>query len=123
MEVWQLAPRLYETITQATRALAQADRMVFEVHIRRAALSIASNIAEGQQRHHLGDLLRHPSFARGSAGELRTQIIAARTSGFGSVAGFCDAEALADSIGKMLAMLSGRLRRRWTPRRTMKDRP
>lgn len=117
LEVWQHAMRLNDMVTQLTRTLPQADRMVFEVQMRRAALSIAANIAEGEQRHHLGDYLHHLSFARGSTGELRTHILALRRSGFDAAPGVAEAEAMADSVGRMLTVMSQNLRRSWVSRR------
>lgn len=116
LEVWQRAMRLNDMVTQLTRTLPQADRMVFEVQMRRAALSIAANIAEGEQRHHLGDYLHHLSFARGSTGELRTHILALRKSGFDAAPGVAEAEAMADIVGRMLTVMSQNLRRRWVSR-------
>ena len=116
LEVWQTAMRLFDTITKLARALPQAERFVFEAQMRRAALSIAANIAEGQQRHDLGDFLRHLSCARGSTGELRTHIAAVRRSGFDTRLA-ADAETMADSVARMLTSLAARLRQRWVGKR------
>ena len=80
--------------------------------MRRAALSVASNIAEGHGRDHLRDYIRHLSIAKGSLSELETQLLTART-----VAGLSAKEvesllALADEISRMLSVLSQRLKLR-----------
>jgi four helix bundle protein len=113
LEVWQLAIRLHKLVAKITRNLPMADRMVFEVQMRRAALSIAANIAEGQQRHHLGDYLHHVSFARGSAGELQTFLIAMRESEIGPEGEVAEAQGLTESVSRMLSSMGASLRRNW----------
>jgi four helix bundle protein len=80
--------------------------------MRRAAVSVPSNIAEGHGRHHLGEYLHYLSIANGSLMELETQIIiSARrkylTPGVGRSLLGSSAE-----VGRMLAGLTRSLGRR-----------
>lgn len=50
--------------------------------IRRAAVSIASNVAEGKERETVPELIRHVYIAKGSAGELKTQLMIAERIGY-----------------------------------------
>lgn len=50
--------------------------------MRRASVSIASNIAEGYERNNNNEFIRYLTIAKGSAGELRTQIIISSQVGF-----------------------------------------
>jgi four helix bundle protein len=91
--------------------------------MRRAALSVASNIAEGHGRDHLRDYLRHLSIAKGSLAELETQLLTART-----VTGLPPAEidqllALCDEISRMLNVLSRKLELKLPAERPSRDVP
>ena len=54
----------------------------FKDQICRAALSVPSNIAEGYERDSPGDFIRFLNIAKGSVGELRTQVYIAREIGY-----------------------------------------
>ena len=71
LEVWKRAARLSADIYKATKD--QKD-FGFRDQISRAGLSIPSNIAEGFERRTHKECLRFLHYAKGSCGELRTQI-------------------------------------------------
>ena len=82
--------------------------------MRRSAVSIASNIAEGSARGTKRDFKQFVGIARGSNYELQTQLVIAQKLGFGKLEEIQAAEALSHEIGKMLSRLSEFLTTRTT---------
>jgi len=70
--------------------------------IRRSAISIPSNIAEGQGRLNTGEFRQFLGVARGSNCELQTQLEIARTLGFGDIKLLDEAVGLSHEVGKMV---------------------
>ena len=68
-----LAKRIYEI----TRTFPSDERLGLVAQMRLAAVSIPSNIAEGQARHTTGEFVQFISHAEGSLAELETQILIA----------------------------------------------
>jgi four helix bundle protein len=75
LEVWQRGCRLTVDIF---KAFAGCKNFSFKDQIQRAALSIPSNIAEGSERGSSKDFAHFLNIAKGSCGELRTQLYIAR---------------------------------------------
>ena len=75
LEVWQRGCRLTVDIF---KAFATCKNFSFKDQIQRAALSIPSNIAEGSERGSSKDFAHFLNIAKGSCGELRTQLYIAR---------------------------------------------
>ena len=71
LEVWRRAARLSSDIDRGLKDLRDWG---FRDQITRAGLSIPSNIAEGYERETNKDFIKFLHYAKGSAGELRTQI-------------------------------------------------
>ena len=77
--VWQKAMDLVEEIYAASKSFPREEVYGLTGQLRRAAVSIPSNIAEGQGRRTTPDFVRHLSISYGSLRELETQtLIAAR---------------------------------------------
>jgi four helix bundle protein len=74
--------------------------------MRRAAVSIASNIAEGSVRGTRKDFKQFVAIARGSNCELQTQLLLAKELKFGVAGSIAEAEELTNEVGQMLAGLS-----------------
>ena len=80
--VWQKAMRLSVAVYGATRGGEFVRDFGLRDQIRRAAVSILSNIAEGFDRNSRAEFGRFVSIARGSAGEVRAQLYLAREIGY-----------------------------------------
>ena len=76
--VWQKAMDLVESVYMVSRSFPREEMYALTSQIRRASVSIASNIAEGQGRRTTSDFLRHLSIAYGSLLETETQILIAQ---------------------------------------------
>ena len=74
LEAWRDAMSLVESIYRVTRNFPDDERFGLTAQIRRAAISVPSNIAEGAARRSTAEYLRFLSIARGSLSELDTQL-------------------------------------------------
>ena len=75
--MWQKAMDLVEEVYKASKAFPREEVYGLTSQIRKAAVSIPSNIAEGQGRSTTPDFLRHLSIAYGSLREVETQTLIA----------------------------------------------
>jgi four helix bundle protein len=73
--VWQKAITLAKLIYRLSQNFPTAEKFGLIAQMRRAAVSIASNIAEGQARHTTGEFIQSISHAEGSVAELDTQLV------------------------------------------------
>lgn len=76
--VWQKAMALVELVYQATKMFPKEELYGLTNQIRRAVVSIPSNIAEGQTRQSSAEFKRFLSIAQGSRAEVETQIMIAQ---------------------------------------------
>ncbi len=72
--VWQKGMDIAKMIYELTFAFPKEERFGLVSQMRRAAVSIPSNIAEGQARHTTGEFVQFISHAEGSLAELETQL-------------------------------------------------
>lgn len=77
LTVWQKSFALVKDVYALTNRFPASERYGLASQIQRAAVSIPSNIAEGQQRNNLREYRQFIGIARGSAGELETQLLLA----------------------------------------------
>ena len=73
--VWQKGIALAKLVYQLTKNFPSEEKFGLLAQMRRAAVSIPSNIAEGQARHTTGEFIQFISHAEGSVAELDTQLI------------------------------------------------
>jgi len=75
---WQKAMDLVEQIYRLTEAFPARENYGLSNQLRRAAVSVASNIAEGQARYSKKDFRHFLRVAKGSLAEIETQVLIAR---------------------------------------------
>ncbi len=104
--VWQKAMDLAESVYTLTKSLPTYERFVFSDQIRRAAISIPSNIAEGQGRDSQKEFVKFLSIARGSLCELETQLILGKRIGYLNETTANNFYAQIADVGRLLKALS-----------------
>lgn len=109
LDVWQCAIQLSIAIYQLTRGFPGEEIYGLTSQLRRAGVSVASNIAEGYGRSSKGEYRSFLGMARGSALEIQTQLVIARQLNFGDPSRTTEAEALAERTGKMLWAMRAKL--------------
>lgn len=107
--VWQKGIELAKLLYPLTAKLPAEEKFGLVSQIRRAAVSVPSNIAEGQARRTTGEFVQFISHAEGSAAELDTQLYLAVELGFWRSVDAAPSLALIDEIRRMLNSLRRRL--------------
>ena len=107
--VWQKGIALAKATYQLTTKFPDTEKFGLMSQMRRAAVSIPSNIAEGQARHTTGEFIQFISHAEGSTAELETQLILSIELGFAKTATARAAFILLDEIRRMLNGLRRKL--------------
>jgi four helix bundle protein len=79
---WQKAMELAKQVYRLTRDMPDSEKFDLTAQMRRAAVSVPSNIAEGHGRQSLAEYIRFLKMARGSLMELQTQLILAEELSF-----------------------------------------
>jgi four helix bundle protein len=74
LDVWHLGVELAETVYRVTARFPKAELFCLTSQMRRAAVSIPSNIAEGRARDSSREFLHFLAVSRGSLAELETQL-------------------------------------------------
>ena len=74
LRVWQKAMDLVEKVYLLTQKFPREEIYGLQSQIRRAVVSVPSNIAEGHTREHIKEYLHHLSMAQASLAELETQL-------------------------------------------------
>ena len=99
---WQKSMDLVEEIYRITNCLPKTEMYGLSDQMRRAAVSIPSNIAEGQQRHTKNEFVRFLAIARGSSAELETQLLICNRLAYLDSSQTEHALSLCSEVGKML---------------------
>lgn len=101
LTVWQKSIELVEVIYKLTKDFPRDEQFGLTSQMRRAAVSIPSNIAEGSRRRG-NHVLNFLSIAFGSASELETQLIICRSLKLGKTPVLDEAEAKLSEVLRML---------------------
>ena len=109
LRIWQEAMELVVMVYSITRRFPREEQYVLSAQLRRSALSVPSNIAEGNARRGRREYLQFLGIASGSLAELRTQVEVAIRLGYISREASVEAVALTERIGRRLTALRQRL--------------
>jgi four helix bundle protein len=107
LQVWQAAMDLVEDIYRITKTFPKEETYGLTVQLRRAAVSVPSNIAEGKGRSSEKELAQFLCHSRGSLFEIETQINLARRLGYIDVT---KADAILQKAARVGQLLNGLLR-------------
>jgi four helix bundle protein len=110
--VWRKSLTLVKLVYELTRSFPSDEKFGLISQMRRAAVSVPSNLAEGHARNTTGEFIQFISHAEGSLAELETQTILAMELNFCSAA---EARPIQDLIGEIQKMANA-LRRSLTSR-------
>lgn len=102
LEVWRLGMDAVESVYTVTRAFPRDERYGLTAQLRSAAVSVPSNIAEGNERRTHADQLRFVVHARGSLAELETQLEIGFRLGYAGTAELTPTVDLLDRLGRKL---------------------
>lgn len=110
LQVWQRSMELTVAVYRLTEGFPRGEVFGLTSQLRRSAVSIPSNIAEGYGRLNRREFKRFLLIARGSSCELQTQLELSRAVGLGDSQLLKAAEGLSHEVGKMLFSLLGNLK-------------
>lgn len=115
LRVWQLSMQLAESAYRATEDLPAKESYGLTSQVRRAVVSVPSNIAEGHSRDSTKEFLRFLSVAQGSLSELETQLELCLRLGYLSEIKTRDLMTVCAEIGRMLSGLQKSLQSKLAP--------
>ncbi len=107
LRAWQNSMRLAQKVYRVTKHFPREEIYALTAQIRRSAISVPSNIAEGQGRASKGEFKQFLCIARGSLFELETQFMLAKSLGYLSDQ---EAQELEAAIAEVAPVLSGLIR-------------
>ena len=108
--VWQKAMDLTVAIYKLVKNLPKEEMYALSEQMRRAAVSIPSNIAEGRDRNTNKEFIQFLNISRGSKSELETQLLICLKVGYLKETDISEAMILLTEVGKMLTTLISKLK-------------
>jgi four helix bundle protein len=115
LEVWCKAIDMVTTVYSVTKSFPSDEKYGLTSQIRRAAVSIPANIAEGAARQTDKEFFHFLSIAQGSSSELETEFLIAKNLGYLSSADHERIYAEVNTIARMIVGLSRSVRNRIRP--------
>ena len=109
LRVWQKSIELVKEIYRITKHFPKDEQYGLTSQIRRSAVSIPSNIAEGVRRRSTREYKRFLNIALGSCGEVETQVIIAKELAYLDQSEESTLSELIDHISRMIVTLDKRL--------------
>jgi four helix bundle protein len=105
LDVWKASMRLVKSVYEATESFPDDERFGLTSQIRRSAISVPSNIAEGAARGTPAEFVRFLQISRASLMELDTQLLLGKDLGL-----LKDFRGIREHVLRILAMLNGLIR-------------
>jgi four helix bundle protein len=102
VKVWQRAIQLSVAVYKLTESFPGQEKYGLSSQLQRAAVSVASNIAEGRGRLSRGEFRQFLGMAQGSNYEVQTQLVISKELGIGNPNLLHKAQQLNAEVGKML---------------------
>jgi four helix bundle protein len=109
LKVWQRAIQMTLAIYRLSTDFPKEEMFGLTSQIRRAGVSVPSNIAEGYGRGSKGEYKQFLAMARGSNLEVQTQLFIATELGYGNCVQLNTTDDLSNEVGKMLNSLLAKL--------------
>lgn len=106
---WQKAHELVLKVYEITNEFPKSETFGLTSQIRRAAVSVPSNIVEGRARGYDAELKRFLLISRGSLEEVKYQLLLSKDLGYITNEKYNEAYLLADEVGRLLGGMIKRL--------------
>ncbi|MGB8510553.1 MAG: four helix bundle protein [Pyrinomonadaceae bacterium] len=112
LETWSQSMDFVVDVYRATEYFPKEEKFGLSSQIRRAAVSVPANIAEGAARHSGKEFSHFLLNAQGSASELETELLIAQRLGYIDQSRFTELRASLDKIGRLITGLDQHLRQK-----------
>jgi four helix bundle protein len=115
LRVWQISMDLVEEVYKQTALFPGEERYGLTSQLRRAGVSVPSNIAEGHARSYTNEYIKHLSISLGSLAEIETQLEIAKRLGFLEKEIFEDIFNVTQPLAKQINSLRSALAKKTSP--------
>lgn len=112
LDVWKMSVEIVTKVYEYTKVFPSDERFGLTSQIRRAAVSVPANIAEGAARQHNKEFLQFLFVAQGSTSELETEILIAENLGYLDEGRYLELHDEINTIARMLVGLTNHLKTR-----------